>query len=178
MATGTAVDVVAQMGVSRLRGRSRSGSSPRARTSRPTRTSSRSSTDKVDASADATGVVQQILAQEGETVAVGTKIAVIAPEGAARPRLRRALRPSRPPRGRQKRRTPPPAERSEAATEEQAQEPPAPEVWPSPRRSLWRKRLLHPSRRLLLRPEPAAAAAAPAEDEDGRGEAKFINPRS
>src|ERR671938_2045242 len=42
------------------------------------------STDKVDTEvpSPASGVVQQILAQEGETVAVGTKIAVIAPEGA------------------------------------------------------------------------------------------------
>ena len=42
------------------------------------------STDKVDTEvpSPATGVVRQILTQEGETVAVGTKIAVIAPEGA------------------------------------------------------------------------------------------------
>ena len=33
----------------------------------------------------ASGIVQQILVQEGETVEVGTKIAVIAPEGAATP---------------------------------------------------------------------------------------------
>src|SRR3954447_7877590 len=43
------------------------------------------STDKVDTEipSPGTGVVQQILVQEGETVAVGTRIAVIAPEGAA-----------------------------------------------------------------------------------------------
>jgi 2-oxoglutarate dehydrogenase E2 component (dihydrolipoamide succinyltransferase) len=42
------------------------------------------STDKVDTEvpSPASGTVRQILAQEGETVAVGTKIAVIAPEGA------------------------------------------------------------------------------------------------
>jgi pyruvate dehydrogenase E2 component (dihydrolipoamide acetyltransferase) len=42
------------------------------------------STDKVDTEvpSPASGVVRQILAQEGETVAVGAKIAVIAPEGA------------------------------------------------------------------------------------------------
>src|SRR4026208_1290008 len=42
------------------------------------------STDKVDTEvpSPASRVIQQILAQEGETVAVGTRIAVIAPEGA------------------------------------------------------------------------------------------------
>ena len=42
------------------------------------------STDKVDTEvpSPAEGVVQQILVQEGETVEVGTKLAVIAPEGA------------------------------------------------------------------------------------------------
>src|SRR5918998_3667469 len=41
------------------------------------------STDKVDTEvpSPAAGVVREILSQEGETVAVGTKIAVIAPEG-------------------------------------------------------------------------------------------------
>src|SRR5919199_2651188 len=45
------------------------------------------STDKVDTEVPSpgSGVVQQILVQEGETVAVGTKLAVIAPEGAAAP---------------------------------------------------------------------------------------------
>ncbi|MDP9286485.1 MAG: 2-oxoglutarate dehydrogenase, E2 component, dihydrolipoamide succinyltransferase [Actinomycetota bacterium] len=43
------------------------------------------STDKVDTEvpSPATGVVQEILVQEGETVDVGTKLATIAPEGAA-----------------------------------------------------------------------------------------------
>src|ERR671926_126199 len=43
------------------------------------------STDKVDTEVPSpgAGVVQQILVQEGETVEVGTKLAVIAPEGAA-----------------------------------------------------------------------------------------------
>src|SRR4051794_22170127 len=42
------------------------------------------STDKVDTEVPSpgAGVVQQILVQEGETVEVGTKLAVIAPEGA------------------------------------------------------------------------------------------------
>jgi pyruvate dehydrogenase E2 component (dihydrolipoamide acetyltransferase) len=42
------------------------------------------STDKVDTEVPSpgSGIVQQILVQEGETVAVGTRLAVIAPEGA------------------------------------------------------------------------------------------------
>src|SRR5918995_649609 len=42
------------------------------------------STDKVDTEVPSpgTGVVAEILVQEGETVDVGTKLAVIAPEGA------------------------------------------------------------------------------------------------
>jgi pyruvate dehydrogenase E2 component (dihydrolipoamide acetyltransferase) len=45
------------------------------------------STDKVDTEVPSPGegIVQQILVQEGETVDVGTKLAVIAPEGAAAP---------------------------------------------------------------------------------------------
>jgi 2-oxoglutarate dehydrogenase E2 component (dihydrolipoamide succinyltransferase) len=45
------------------------------------------STDKVDTEipSPGSGVVQEILVQEGETVAVGTRIAVIGPEGAAAP---------------------------------------------------------------------------------------------
>src|SRR5512143_2045750 len=43
------------------------------------------STDKVDTEVPSpgSGVVQQILVQEGETVEVGTRLAVIAPEGSA-----------------------------------------------------------------------------------------------
>ena len=43
------------------------------------------STDKVDTEVPSpgAGVLQQILVQEGETVEVGTRLAVIAPEGAA-----------------------------------------------------------------------------------------------
>jgi pyruvate dehydrogenase E2 component (dihydrolipoamide acetyltransferase) len=45
------------------------------------------STDKVDTEvpSPASGVLQQILVQEGETVAVGTKLAAITPEGAEAP---------------------------------------------------------------------------------------------
>ena len=59
------------------------------------------STDKVDTEVPSpgTGIVQKILVQEGETVDVGTKLAVIAPEGAAP-----AAEPSRPPGARARRR--------------------------------------------------------------------------
>src|SRR3712207_2840400 len=86
MATGTAVDVVMpQMGVSvsegtitkwlKQPGESISADGPLLEIS----------TDKVNTEvpSPATGVLQEILAQEGETVAVGTKVGVIAPEGAA-----------------------------------------------------------------------------------------------
>src|SRR6476620_9305345 len=45
------------------------------------------STDTVDTEVPSpgSGIVQQILVQEGETVEVGTKLAVIAPEGAEAP---------------------------------------------------------------------------------------------
>ena len=60
------------------------------------------STDKVDTEvpSPAEGVVAQILVQEGETVEVGTVLAVIAPEGADLPSAPPApeRRPSRPPR--------------------------------------------------------------------------------
>jgi 2-oxoglutarate dehydrogenase dihydrolipoamide succinyltransferase (E2 component) len=73
------------------------------------------STDKVDTEVPSpgSGVVQQILVQEGETVEVGTKLAVIAPEGAEAPAAEE---------------TPPePAAAEEAPAEEEA---PAPEAAP------------------------------------------------
>ena len=90
------------------------------------------STDKVDTEipSPAEGVVAKILVQEGETVEVGTVLAVIAPEGAAvvssrgaRSRARdrrkrpRRSRPSRAPRATRPwlRLPPPPARRSRAA---------------------------------------------------------------
>ena len=103
------------------RGRSRSGSSRRARPSPPTSRCSRSrptrSTPRCRAPAGRRA--QQILVQEGETVEVGTKLAVIAPEGAAaRAAPRRAARArhagrgrrgdGRAPRGGRGRRAPPP----------------------------------------------------------------------
>jgi pyruvate dehydrogenase E2 component (dihydrolipoamide acetyltransferase) len=85
MATETAVDVVMpQMGVSVSEGTITKWVKSEGETVDADETLLEISTDKVDTEvpSPASGVVRQILAQEGETVAVGTKIAVIAPEGA------------------------------------------------------------------------------------------------
>jgi pyruvate dehydrogenase E2 component (dihydrolipoamide acetyltransferase) len=85
MATGTLVDVVMpQMGVSVSEGTITKWAKAEGDAVEADETLLEISTDKVDTEvpSPASGVVQQILVQEGETVAVGTKIAVIAPEGA------------------------------------------------------------------------------------------------
>jgi pyruvate dehydrogenase E2 component (dihydrolipoamide acetyltransferase) len=85
MATGTAVDVVMpQMGVSVSEGTITKWLKGEGETVEADESLLEISTDKVDTEvpSPASGTVRQILAQEGETVAVGTKIAVIAPEGA------------------------------------------------------------------------------------------------
>src|SRR5437868_2629993 len=83
------------------------------------------STDKVDTEVPSpgSGVVQQILVQEGETVEVGTKLAVIAPEGAEAPA---APEPSAPSETEPEPATQPPA--APAAPEA----PPAPEPAAAP----------------------------------------------
>jgi 2-oxoglutarate dehydrogenase E2 component (dihydrolipoamide succinyltransferase) len=119
------------------------------------------STDKVDTEvpSPASGVLRQILAQEGETVAVGTKIAVIAPEGSASADAPGEVE------------APPEPATQEAAQEaeeasgaegegpaaEKAEEAPAPAAQ-------------------APAPPPARAQAAQAEDDNGRREAKFVSP--
>jgi 2-oxoglutarate dehydrogenase E2 component (dihydrolipoamide succinyltransferase) len=86
MATGTLVDVVMpQMGVSVSEGTITRWVKSEGETIEADETLLEISTDKVDTEvpSPASGVVQQILVAEGETVEVGTKLAVIAPEGAA-----------------------------------------------------------------------------------------------
>jgi pyruvate dehydrogenase E2 component (dihydrolipoamide acetyltransferase) len=86
MATGTAVDVVMpQMGVSVSEGTITKWLKSEGEEIAADEALLEISTDKVDTEvpSPATGVIQQILAQEGETVAVGTKIAVISPGGDA-----------------------------------------------------------------------------------------------
>jgi 2-oxoglutarate dehydrogenase E2 component (dihydrolipoamide succinyltransferase) len=106
------------------------------------------STDKVDTEVPSpgSGIVQQILVQEGETVEVGTKLAVIAPEG-AEPAQEDA--PAAPP---------------EPATQEAAAEAEAPSSsegeTPTP----------------AAPPEPAPAPAAAAPEGNGGGDRTFVSP--
>jgi 2-oxoglutarate dehydrogenase E2 component (dihydrolipoamide succinyltransferase) len=86
MATGTAIDVVMpQMGVSVSEGTITRWLKREGETVQADETLLEISTDKVDTEVPSpgSGVVQQILVQEGETVEVGARLAVIAPEGAA-----------------------------------------------------------------------------------------------
>jgi 2-oxoglutarate dehydrogenase E2 component (dihydrolipoamide succinyltransferase) len=119
------------------------------------------STDKVDTEVPSpgSGVVQQILVQEGETVEVGTKLAVIAPEGAA---------PA------EEAPTPPEPATQEAAAEAAAPssaeaEPPAPEAAAAPPP-------LPPPEPGPAPAPPEAPAPAPVADGDGAGEKTFVSP--
>src|SRR6266480_7938460 len=86
MATGTQVDVVMpQMGVSVSEGTITKWLKQPGESIELDEPLLEISTDKVDTEVPSpgAGVVQQILVQEGETVEVGTRLAVIAPEGSA-----------------------------------------------------------------------------------------------
>jgi pyruvate dehydrogenase E2 component (dihydrolipoamide acetyltransferase) len=115
------------------------------------------STDKVDTEVPSpgSGIVQQILVQEGETVEVGTKLAVIAPEGAA-PAQEEEQAPAA---------APEPATQAAAAEAEAPSsaegETPAPAEAPAPAPP--------------PEPAPAAAPAAPP-DGDGGGDRTFVSP--
>jgi 2-oxoglutarate dehydrogenase dihydrolipoamide succinyltransferase (E2 component) len=88
MATGTVVDVVMpQMGVSVSEGTVTKWLKQEGEHIAADEPLLEISTDKVDTEVPSPGegVVQQILVREGETVDVGTKLAVIAPEGAPAP---------------------------------------------------------------------------------------------
>lgn len=88
MATTSAIDVVMpQMGVSVSEGTITKWLKAEGETIAADEPLLEISTDKVDTEVPSPGegVVQQILVQEGETVEVGTKLAVIAPEGAEAP---------------------------------------------------------------------------------------------
>ena len=160
--TGTAVDVVMpQMGVSVSEGTITKWLKSEGDAVAPDESLLEISTDKVDTEvpSPAGGVLQQILAQEGETVAIGTKIAVIAPEGAA-------VESEAPPE--------PPTQEAAAEAEvasgaegegpsaEKAEEsaPPDPEPAEAP-----------------AAPQPPAQAEGPqAEEGNGRRESKFVSP--
>jgi pyruvate dehydrogenase E2 component (dihydrolipoamide acetyltransferase) len=86
VATNTAVDVIMpQMGVSVSEGTITKWLKQEGETVEADEPLLEISTDKVDTEVPSpgNGVLQQILIQEGETVDVGTKLATIAPEGAA-----------------------------------------------------------------------------------------------
>jgi pyruvate dehydrogenase E2 component (dihydrolipoamide acetyltransferase) len=163
--TGTAVDVVMpQMGVSVSEGTITKWLKSEGEAIAADESLLEISTDKVDTEvpSPANGVLQQILAQEGETVAVGTKIAVIAPEGAEV----EAEAPAEPP-------TQEAAQEAEAASGAEGEGPAAAKAVEAP--------APEPGPEHEAAPEPPAAApAAPAaptaEDDNGRREAKFVSP--
>ena len=166
--TGTAVDVVMpQMGVSVSEGTITKWLKSEGEAIAADESLLEISTDKVDTEvpSPANGVLQQILAQEGETVAVGTKIAVIAPEGAEVD----AEAPPEPP-------TQEAAQEAEAASgaegegpaAEKAAEAPAPEPEPVQEAA--------PEPPAPAPAAPSAPAAPTAEDDNGRREAKFVSP--
>jgi 2-oxoglutarate dehydrogenase E2 component (dihydrolipoamide succinyltransferase) len=165
MATGTAVDVVMpQMGVSVSEGTITKWLKSEGEEIAADEALLEISTDKVDTEvpSPATGVIQQILAQEGETVAVGTKIAVIAPEGAPseapdeappEPATQEAAEEAAAASG---------AEGETPTAEKAEEEAPAPAPAPEP------------AAEPAPRAEPPAAQAEA--DADGRPEGRFVSP--
>jgi pyruvate dehydrogenase E2 component (dihydrolipoamide acetyltransferase) len=152
MATTAAIDVVMpQMGVSVSEGTITKWLKQEGETVEADESLLEISTDKVDTEVPSpgSGVVQQILVQEGETVEVGTKLAVIAPEGAEAPPAEE---------------TPPEPATQEAAAEAEAPsssegETPAPQSAPP-----------EPE------PEPAPAPAPASAEGNGGGEKTFVSP--
>jgi 2-oxoglutarate dehydrogenase E2 component (dihydrolipoamide succinyltransferase) len=166
MATASAIDVVMpQMGVSVSEGTITKWLKQEGEPVAADEALLEISTDKVDTEVPSpgTGVVQQILVQEGETVEVGTKLAVIAPEGAAAEA--------------------PPAEQP-PAEEAPAEEAPA---QPEPATAQAAAEASAPSSaegeapaQAPAPPEPAAPAPAAPEpapaEADGAGEKTFVSP--
>jgi 2-oxoglutarate dehydrogenase E2 component (dihydrolipoamide succinyltransferase) len=207
MATGTAVDVVMpQMGVSVSEGTITKWLKSEGETVEADEGLLEISTDKVDTEvpSPASGTVRQILAQEGETVAVGTKIAVIAPEGAPaeapqaappEPATAQAAEEASVAAGAEG--ETPTAEKVEAEPEAAAPtQAPAAEPEPAPTAEPVAETEAPPEAEVPApepepepepqpapepepTPEPVAAAvpeAAPAEEGDGRREARFVSP--
>jgi pyruvate dehydrogenase E2 component (dihydrolipoamide acetyltransferase) len=175
MATGTAVDVVMpQMGVSVSEGTITKWLKSEGEEITADEALLEISTDKVDTEipSPASGVVQQILAQEGETVAVGTKIAVISPEGEA------AEAPEGPPEPA----TAQAAQESDAAGGAEGGAPTAEKVGEAreaePAAAETVETPPEPAPQAAPAPEPAAQepAATPEPDGDGRPEGRFVSP--
>jgi pyruvate dehydrogenase E2 component (dihydrolipoyllysine-residue acetyltransferase) len=151
MATTSAIDVVMpQMGVSVSEGTITKWLKQEGETVEADESLLEISTDKVDTEVPSpgSGIVQQILVQEGETVEVGTKLAVIAPEGAEAPAAAEE--------------TPPEPATQQAAAEAEAPsssegETPTPKAAPP-------------------EPTPAPAPAPVAAEGNGGGEKTFVSP--
>ena len=172
MATGTAVEVVMpQMGVSVSEGTITKWLKSEGEEIAADEALLEISTDKVDTEvpSPASGVVQQILAQEGETVAVGTKIAVIAPEGGGavpdeappEPATQEAADEVAAASGAEGE-TPTAAKVEEASPAPPEPAPPAPEAQPAESQP--------------AEPQAAEPQAAAEPDGDGRPEGKFVSP--
>jgi pyruvate dehydrogenase E2 component (dihydrolipoamide acetyltransferase) len=126
------------------------------------------STDKVDTEvpSPASGVVQEILVQEGETVEVGTKLAVIAAEGAAAPPAAEGAAPER---------------EAEPAAAPAAE--PEPEAVPEPATAQAAAEVsaasdapaTAPSAETVGEAEPTAAPTVPTTG-DGAGDRTFVSP--
>jgi pyruvate dehydrogenase E2 component (dihydrolipoamide acetyltransferase) len=176
MATGTVVDVVMpQMGVSVSEGTITKWLKQAGEEISADEPLLEISTDKVDTEipSPATGVVRELLAQEGETVAVGTKIAVIAPDGqpaeespsapaaadeVPEPATAAAAAEAGDAAGAEgEAATAATVEEAEPAAAERAQAPPSPEPAPEPA----------PAREEAPKPEPSG---------DGRGDKAFVSP--
>jgi pyruvate dehydrogenase E2 component (dihydrolipoyllysine-residue acetyltransferase) len=131
------------------------------------------STDKVDTEVPSPGegVVQQILVSEGETVEVGTKLAVIAPEGAEVA----APEPPAPEPEAQAEPEPEPEPERQAPPEPATQEAAAEAAAPSS--SEGETPTAAPAPTTASAPaETPAPAAAPADTSDGAGERTFVSP--
>ena len=172
MATTSAVDVVMpQMGVSVSEGTITKWLKQEGEPVAADESLLEISTDKVDTEVPSPGegVLQQILVQEGETVDVGTKLAVIAPEGAVA-----AAPPAEAPPA-----EPAPAEAPPAAAEEpQAQEAPPEPATAQAAVAAEAHSSSEGATQTAEAPEPEAVPAstvAPAET-DGAGEKTFVSP--
>jgi pyruvate dehydrogenase E2 component (dihydrolipoamide acetyltransferase) len=157
MATGTAVEVVMpQMGVSVSEGTITKWLRSEGEEIAADEALLEISTDKVDTEvpSPASGVIQQILAQEGETVAVGTKIAVISSDGDAD--------------------APPSEEVSEPATAEAAKEVTA--ASSAEGDAAVATEAVPESAARPPEPQPAQVQTSAEPDGDGRPEGKFVSP--
>jgi pyruvate dehydrogenase E2 component (dihydrolipoamide acetyltransferase) len=164
MATGTAVDVVMpQMGVSVSEGTITKWLKSEGEEIAADESLLEISTDKVDTEVPSptSGVVQQILAQEGETVPVGTKIAVIAPGGAPAEAAPAEAAPETPP-------EPATAEAAKEADQAAGAESETPTAAKPPEPP--------PVEEAPPAPAPPREEAQPEADGDGRREAKFVSP--